>query len=259
MKSAPKAPTPIDPTKVSYAQTTSNIDTALAQQQLNQQNTNNPFSSTAYNQTGTKMVNGQAVPITSQTTTLTPALQSLLNSYMGNANTSAGNATPNPSLLNQNTADALYNQATSRLDPQYAQAQRQFDASMAEKGIPIGSEAYDHAKQNFDLAKNDAYTSAQNAATQYATQDASTLFNNQLQAQQQPLSLLTQLMGGVQGSSAGAPTQTGVSPTDVTGAYENYQNQLETNYQNQLQAANSANGGTAGLIGSVVSAAAMAF
>lgn len=276
MKSAPKPPTPIDPTKVAGAQTTSNIDTAIAQSGLNQTGQNNPFGSTSYSQTGTTMVDGHAVPNYTQNTTISPGLQSLLDSYMGNANANAGSqlnfssSNPNltqikdPTLLAQGTTDALYNQATSRLDPQWQTNQSQLEDTLANRGITVGSEAYDHAMRDFNLGKNDAYTSARNAATQYGVQDASTLFgeglaghqqgvSDMLTQQNQPLSLLQQIMSSIRGTApqSNAP-QTGVSPTDVTGAYANYENQLQNQYQAQQQQYNSALGGVGGLLGNAL-------
>lgn len=276
MKSAPKAPTPIDPTKVAGAQTTSNIDTAIAQTGLNQTGQTNPFGSTSYNQTGSTTVDGHTIPSYTQTSTLSPGLQSLLDSYLGNANAGAGSKldfsanNPNltqikdPTLLAQGTTDALYNQATSRLDPTWQTNQKQLEDTLANRGITMGSEAYDHALNDFNRSKNDAYTSAQNAATQYGVQDASTLFgeglaghqqgvNDMLTQQNQPLSLLSQIMSSIRGAApqSSAP-QTGISPTDVTGAYSQYQNQLQNQYQDQLQAYNSQLGGIGGLLGNAM-------
>lgn len=60
--------------------------------------------------------------------------------------------------------DAAMNQSTSRLDPQFAQAQAKFNQEMVNRGIPQGSEAYNAAWDDFSRSKNDAYASAMNAA-----------------------------------------------------------------------------------------------
>lgn len=58
--------------------------------------------------------------------------------------------------------NAVYNQETSRLDPQWQQQQAQFQSQMAAQGLAPGSEAYNNAYANFSRAKNDAYSTAQN-------------------------------------------------------------------------------------------------
>lgn len=74
-------------------------------------------------------------------------------------------------------SDAVYNQETSRLDPQWQQQQQQFQSQMAAQGLAPGTEAYDNAFSNFSRAKNDAYSSAQNQSI--------TMGGNAAQQQQQ--------------------------------------------------------------------------
>lgn len=279
MKSAPKAPTPVDPSVISGAQTGSSIDSAIANKALNNTATNNPFGSTSYNQTGTTSVAGHDVPTYGQTSSLSPLLQSLLGTQEGAAGNAAANintgplnfgslpAVQDPTLLNQNTSNALYNQATSRLDPQWQTNDRQLQDRLASQGIPLGSEAYDHAMQDFNLAKNDAYTSAQNSATQYGVQDASTLSQNQIAArnqgineqvtgQNQPLSVLAQLLSGINSTGGLAPnassTPANIQSPDVFAAYNLQANQQQNNYNSQLQAYNSMLGGLGSLGGNAL-------
>lgn len=65
----------------------------------------------------------------------------------------------------QQFGDAAYQDATRRLDPQFAQADDRFEQQMVNKGLSPGTAAYDKARANFDMAKNDAYGSARNQAT----------------------------------------------------------------------------------------------
>lgn len=60
--------------------------------------------------------------------------------------------------------DMAYNQATSRLDPQFDQAEDKFRQQMVNQGIAQGSEAYNKAWDDFSRSKTDAYGSAMNAA-----------------------------------------------------------------------------------------------
>lgn len=62
----------------------------------------------------------------------------------------------------QQYADAAYQDATRRLDPQFQQMDDRFRQQMVNQGLSEGTEAYDKARKNFDMGKNDAYSQAQN-------------------------------------------------------------------------------------------------
>lgn len=93
-------------------------------------------------------------------------------SYAVNQNTNVGSVNGidsvrvNPTELSgmQPFIDAAYNQSASRLDPQFAQADRAFQQQMVNQGLQPGTQAYDDARANFDRNRNDAYASARNAA-----------------------------------------------------------------------------------------------
>lgn len=80
MVSKPKAPTPPDPAQTAQAQTSSNIDTAIANGYLNATNQNTPYGTVKYNQTGTQMVGNNAVPTFESTTSLNPQYQAIQDS-----------------------------------------------------------------------------------------------------------------------------------------------------------------------------------
>lgn len=207
MKGAPTPPTPIDPTKITGAQETSNFNTAQMQQLMNMMGQSNPFGSLSYKQTGMQTIDGHQVPTYSSDFQLSDW----------------GKQFQNPQLMQQGVSDAIYNQATSRLDPQWQSQDRQLADQLKNQGIPLGSAAYDTAMGNESRAKNDAYTSAQNAATTGGVQAAQGQYNEQLGA-----------VGQMLAAMRGAGPQTGVSPTDVTGVYNSYANQLQDQYKNQL-------------------------
>lgn len=102
-KSAPSTPVP-DPVATANAQSSANIDTAIAQQGLNQVNQVTPLGTLTFNQTGTEALPGtgrpvlgpdgqpvlgadgqplmtpdRQIPLTTATTTLNPTLQSTLS------------------------------------------------------------------------------------------------------------------------------------------------------------------------------------
>jgi hypothetical protein len=77
-KSTPKAP---DPAKVSAAEAKASKEVASYNQALNSMNQVNPFGSISYADNGVDPLTG--APKRTQTTTLSPQLQSLLDSQMG--------------------------------------------------------------------------------------------------------------------------------------------------------------------------------
>jgi hypothetical protein len=76
----------------------------------------------------------------------------------------------------QRVADAVYGQATSRLDPQFKNQQNDFEARMAAQGIPVGSEAYNRQADQNARDKTDAYNDANYRAIQAGGAEQSRLF-----------------------------------------------------------------------------------
>lgn len=63
--------------------------------------------------------------------------------------------------------DAAYSDAMRHLQPQFDASQRQFDQQMASRGIPVGSDAYNTAKAEFEQNKAGALESAAFGAMQF--------------------------------------------------------------------------------------------
>lgn len=82
-------------------------------------------------------------------------------------------------------SDALYGQATSRLDPQWEQQQRQLATQLAGKGITENSEAYRRAMDQAQRQKTDAYNQANYSAIGAGGAEQSRLFGLGLAARQQ--------------------------------------------------------------------------
>lgn len=113
----------------------------------------------------------------------------------------------------RSAADAMYNQAASRLDPRYQQQESDIRARLANSGISEDSDAYRRELDNFNRSKTDAYNqatyesiaaglSAQNQGFQQGQQNAQ--LNNQAQGQQ-----FTQNLGAAQfGNQAQAQRNT---------------------------------------------------
>lgn len=296
----PSAPAPPDPVATAAAQTQSNIGTAAAQAALNNVNQYSPYGSTVYNQSGDYTVdaNGDQIPTYSQTTTLSPMGQQILSGEQGVAGSlipaaqQLGNqvqtatTTPlnfntadsailnaSPQQLNQQAANAVYNEQAAFLSPQWNQQQQQLQDQLSRQGIPVGSAAYNGAMTQLDNARTQAYQAAQDSATAQGAQSAQSLFglaqagqNQNIQqqqlAQQQPLSLLSQIFGATPATPTqpiSTPSNTGISGTDIIGATTAANQQAEQQYQAGITQQNAQYGGMASLAGTAAMAAAVAF
>lgn len=195
-----KAPSPPDPYQVSNAQTQSNEQTANYEAQLNRVNQYTPLGSSTWNGTGPGA--SQTITLTPQAQAdLNNQLQQdqALSGLGFNLTDRAGQSlqgqvdasnlpslSGGPGLLGhvqtgldysgapqvptdfnaatKQAQDAVYNQATSRLDPQWQQAQEQLDSKLANQGVTQGSQAYQTAEDNFQRQKTDAYNQANYSA-----------------------------------------------------------------------------------------------
>jgi len=154
---------------------------ATAQGQSARMNQSNPWGSLTYTQTGTDALGN---PIYSQNVSLNPQLQSNLNSawtQQGNAiNNLFGGATQDAAI--KQAQDAAYQKQTGLLDPQYAQLKTQLDASLANQGIGLGSDAYKLAQDDFARQRDYAYGNARDSAISQGNQMQQQLFGQNFQA-----------------------------------------------------------------------------
>lgn len=129
-------------------------------------------------------------------------------------------------LLNS-SRNAAYNSQAQYLDPRFARDQQDIESRLAAQGIPVGSEAYKNAMNQFTEGKNQAYQGAQ---------DAATLAGNQLQGQ-----LFGQSLAG--GQFANQAQQQGYEQALGSGAFGN---DAQAQYFSQLAARQQANNAAAG-------------
>jgi hypothetical protein len=85
----------------------------------------------------------------------------------------------------QKARDTAYAAATSRLDPQYDQEQRQLAASLAGKGVSENSVAYRNAMDQFARQKTDAYNQANYGSYAAGGAEQSRLFGLALSGRQE--------------------------------------------------------------------------
>jgi hypothetical protein len=139
--------------------------------------------------------------------------------------------------------DALYQQALSRLDPRFSQQASDLEASLVNRGIARGSEAWNREMGNFERTRNDAYNQAIFNAAQLAGQEASRLQGMDVtagnfwnQAQQQRFgqnAALAQFANQAQAQQFGQ-NQT-MADIYNRALQQNFSNQLTVNQQNFAQ------------------------
>lgn len=184
MGKSSNTPPPPDPIKTSAAQTTSNVQTAVANSILGNANTYGPTGSTTYQKIGEETIIGPdgkpiRVPKYSQTTTLSPEQQKLYNqqTQLGSDlnNLSIGQVNRLKGVLDQpinfeglpdrvnsvsddfsadrkRVEDALF----ERLNPQLRQQDDALRTRLANQGITMGSEAWNTGIDESNRAANDA-------------------------------------------------------------------------------------------------------
>ncbi len=229
-KSTPTPPPAPDPVAVARAQQGTNIGTAIGQSYLNNTNTVGPGGSTTYAPTGgyRDPRTGQWIPQFTATTELSPLGNELLGGQQGlvdeylpwlrgagggtgpldiNGGANAGIVRGGPQAYDTNVSNAVYGQQKGFLDPQWGEQQKQLEDQLSRQGIPVGSDAYNSAVNQFQNSKTQAYQSAQDSATAQGANIAGQNFGLALQGQQQgvnlqqlaqqnPISLLSMLTSG---------------------------------------------------------------
>lgn len=218
MNSANRFANSADPyVQAAQATTAGNIAGAQQATSANRVNQNTPYANLQYQQTGTDAYGN---PIWSANQSLNPAFQGSLNNLSSNVAQTTQNAF-NPTNLpsmgidpGQTYSDAIM----QRLQPQVAMQQKQFDAQMANQGIPPGTEAYNNAKRTFDQQQNDLLTSAQVQGIgvgQTANQQA---YNQQLSTYNNPLQQLGAFQSATNPGYVNPYQQAAVSGPDILGA-----------------------------------------
>lgn len=226
----PDAPPPApDPVATANAQTASNVKTAITQSQLNNVNQVTPYGNLTYTQSG-KWEDG--TPQFTATTTLSPEQQNLYNlgtqtqSNLGNIGVEQSQKVRDilntPFDVNSAINTQLSDQATKLLDPIWNQRQQDQEATLMNRGVMPGSEAWSNAMRDFSDQRDRSYTSAQLAGRSQAEQEALTNRN-------QPLNEISALLSNSQVSQPNFvnTAQASVAPTDVAGITQaGYQNSL---------------------------------
>jgi hypothetical protein len=182
----------------------------------------------------------------------TPQYQSAGNlNLMGGVNTSGMQGIDmtegaelqySPEQLRQRAEDAMYSRATSRLDPQWENAQADKEAQLAAQGLRQGDEAYDRAMREFNMAKTDAYNQATWGATDAGRAEAGQLYNQQLQGGQFDLANQQQQyqnqMALREQQFTEAAKQRGMTNEEAQSEWEARRKQYDAQFAQQLQGSN---------------------
>lgn len=255
--SAPKSP---DPKQVAAAQMSSNIGTAVAQQAMNV-NQVTPDGSLNYSQSGSYKfkdpLTGKVydIPTWTATTTLSDAQRAIKDqgdqaelNLATLANTQSGRLQgllDRPlNLTNDAVEGRLWDLGSKRLAPQMAQDRARTETDLANRGIRLGSAAYDRAMQNQGEKENDLWN-------QLFLTGRGQAVNEILTERNQPLNEISALLAGSPVSQPNfVPTSSPNMPNlDYAGMVQNkYQSDLAA-WQQKQQNANSAIGGLFGVLG----------
>jgi hypothetical protein len=171
-----------------------NLNAAQTATAANRVNQVTPYGSLQYTQTGTDQ---QGNPMWTATQSIAPELQGLSSKVLGGLegqygqNFTGGNLPSYGIDPGQTYSDAIM----SRLQPQIQMEQKQFDAQMANQGIPVGSEAYQNASRIFQQGQNDKMTSAITGGMGVGLQANQQQYGQNLTNYQLPLNIANQVKG----------------------------------------------------------------
>lgn len=288
-KSAPSAPAAPSPAAVGQA----NQQTALWNASLSNANQNSPLGSQTFQLSGdTNPADNAAPPQYTETTTLNPQEQQLLDQTTGNMNSLASTAGGLMSNINtaantpidynklnseipsasdiQGQANNSFNAQMSQLQPLFDQQNEQTNSNLLNQGITPGSAAWNNQMRTVNDSQNNAEQQAIQGAAQYGqTMDQTQLANMgaqnslALQQQSQPINEYSALMGQTQVqspqfSSIPSASNPGSSvPAGGNALEQNYAQQMQA-YNSQVSSQNQMMGGLFGLGGSLGSAGIMA-
>ncbi|MBY3222341.1 tail fiber domain-containing protein [Rhizobium laguerreae] len=268
MVSTPKAPKAPDPTQTAAAQTATNVDTAIANAGLSHTNQYTPDGSLEYKVSGYQTMTDQngktyRLPTYSAYQTYSPENQAIYDQTQQTqlglarlANDQTGKISgilgTNVDLSAGNVDKYVNDHWQSGFNNQWDRDQASLDQSLADKGISMGSAAYDNALRDFSTRK-------QAASDQYLGDMYSSAQNSILTERNQPLNEISALMSGSQvhqPSYVNTPT-TQLPTVDQAGLINENFNQQMGQYNQQLAQSNAAMGGLFGLGSSLLGGWAM--
>ncbi len=253
--SSPSPPPAPDYAGAATATAAGNLEATRAATAANRINQYTPYGSLIYNRDPNAATPDEGWSVTQ---TLSPEQQQILQrnqnlstGLLGTAETGLGKVNEllsNPSIDESRLASmpisgmSVQDAIMSRLEPQIGRQREQLDASLANQGIPIGSEAWQNARTDQNQRENDLLTQAalQGIGTGLTARQQG--IQEQAFLQDRPLNVVNALRTGSQVMS---PTFTNV-PQQTTTTGPNYlgaaqaQGQWDQNTYNQGIGSNNA-------------------
>lgn len=268
-----KSSPPPAPNYTQAAQATSagNLAMAREQQAANMVNQNTPYGSLSYSANPSSQdINGN--PTYTATQTLSPQEQQLFNQTTGLSSGLLNTAQSGLDYANQtlakpgvdlnslpstgiNPGQQYQNAMMQQLQPQIDRQQEQLNTSLANQGIPIGSEAWKNAQQQQSQNINNLLATTTTTGMNMGLNANNQAFQQQAYNQMQPINVINALRTGSQVQNpnyVNTPTQAQVAGPDLLGA-------AQAQYQGALNTTNAQNAQSAGLFGGLgtLGAAAM--
>jgi len=195
-----------------------NLAAARAATAANRVNQVTPYGNLNYTQSGTDQYGN---PTWTATQTQTPELQNLTNASIaqlinqyGSTPFSGGNLPSYGINPGENYSDAIMR----RLQPQQEMQQKQFDAQMANQGIPVGSEAYQNAARQFQQGQNDQRTSAITGGMGIGLSANQQQYNQNLTNYQLPLNIASNVKAIATPGYVNPSQQATTAGADIMGA-----------------------------------------
>jgi hypothetical protein len=233
---SPDVPATPDYTGAAKETAAGNLEAARAATAANRVNQVTPYGTLKYAETGKDQFGN---PTWTSTSAFSPDMQALydydiasskgLGQLQGKGLNYVSNMLDKPfdtSGLPQtgiNAGEQMSESIMRRLQPNILMEQKRFDAQMANQGIPLGSEAYQNAKRNFDERQNDKLTSAIIQGTQTGLQARGQGFSEQAYQRNEPINTLNAVRSGSQVTNpnsffVNAPQQATTAGADYLGA-----------------------------------------
>lgn len=243
-----KSASPPDPYQTSDAQAAANTNAIKTSAKYSAVDQNAPWGSTTYTR------DSEGVP-TAQNISLGPSELANYTATMGAKNTLADKAgqyagalPSTPFTMPDNArADAvqgaLFNRRLSMVKPDLDEADTQAEVTLAERGIPVGSEVWTKEMDRLSRNRADTMTNIANDATLAGGQESDRLLQQALTTRNQGYNELGSLMSGASGAQMptfqASPAYNAQAPNVAGNVYESYKAQQANN--------NSMNGGLFGI------------
>jgi hypothetical protein len=207
---APSAPAAPDYSAAARETASGNLDAARAAAASNRVNQITPYGSLDYSVTGSDPYGN---PTWTARTSLSDVGQQLLNNQnaaslglggtinaaLGQVQSTMGQAfNPNLPSTGFNPGQSYQDAYMQRLAPQLEQNRDQLQQQLANKGIDIGSEAYDRAMQVQGQRENDLLAAATTQGFGVGSQANQQAFNQEMTKYNMPLNTLSALRSGSQ-------------------------------------------------------------